>query len=146
MTSCSSAYTRIADTRPPSWPTSCSSGSDARASTMSWNTPAGSSAVRVRPNMNSSISRSRMRKRARALEDLRQLKPAGVPVTYRAGGSTRDPTRDIVLRIDRALGITGMAHARCAAHTRAALEELVVSRRHGGVENILALGGDPAVH
>ncbi len=77
------------------------------------------------------------------LDDLRTLSPSFVSVTYGAGGSTRDTTRGIVVRINRELGITAMAHLTCAAHTRVALEELVVSYRDLGVENILALGGDP---
>jgi methylenetetrahydrofolate reductase (NADPH) len=79
------------------------------------------------------------------LDDLRTLSPSFVSVTYGAGGSTRDTTRDIVLRINREMDLTAMAHLTCAAHTRAALEELVVHYREDGVENILALGGDPPV-
>ncbi len=77
------------------------------------------------------------------LDELRGLSPSFVSVTYGAGGSTRDTTHDIVVRLNRELGITAMAHLTCAAHTRAALEELVLSYRDEGVENILALGGDP---
>jgi methylenetetrahydrofolate reductase (NADPH) len=79
------------------------------------------------------------------LDDLRTLEPSFVSVTYGAGGSTRDTTREIVVRINRELGLTAMAHLTCAAHTRESLEELVVSYRDDGVENILALGGDPPV-
>jgi methylenetetrahydrofolate reductase (NADPH) len=79
----------------------------------------------------------------RTLDDLRTLQPTFVSVTYGAGGSTRDTTRDIVVRINRELELTAMAHLTCAAHTRAALEELVTSYVGLGIENILALGGDP---
>jgi methylenetetrahydrofolate reductase (NADPH) len=77
------------------------------------------------------------------LDDLRQLKPSFVSVTYGAGGSTRDTTHDIVVRINQELGVTAMAHLTCAAHTRGALEELVARYADEGIENILALGGDP---
>ncbi len=79
------------------------------------------------------------------LDDLRTLHPSFVSVTYGAGGSTRDTTHDIVVRINRELGITAMAHLTCAAHARDALEQLVLTYRDEGVENILALGGDPPV-
>ncbi|HEY1738202.1 MAG TPA: methylenetetrahydrofolate reductase [Acidimicrobiia bacterium] len=79
------------------------------------------------------------------LDDLRGLSPSFVSVTYGAGGSTRDTTRDIVLRINHEIGLTAMAHLTCAAHTRLSLEELLVRYREDGVENILALGGDPPV-
>ena len=76
MMSFSSAYTRIAETRPPSWPTSASTGSVARARTMSLKMPDGSSAVRARPNMNSSISGSQARKRGQArVHDVQPFSP-----------------------------------------------------------------------
>lgn len=80
------------------------------------------------------------------LEELVPLQPSFFSVTYGAGGSTRDKTRDLVIGINRDRGLTTMAHLTCAAHTRAALEELVTSYLDSGVvENILALGGDPPV-
>jgi methylenetetrahydrofolate reductase (NADPH) len=81
----------------------------------------------------------------RTLDELRPLQPSFVSMTYGAGGSTRETTHDIVVEINRSHDITAMAHLTCAAHTRASLEELVTSYRENGVENILALGGDPPV-
>ncbi len=81
----------------------------------------------------------------KALDELRPLHPSFVSVTYGAGGTTRETTHDIVVKINRELGTTAMAHLTCAAHTRVALEELVTSYRAHGVENILALGGDPPI-
>ncbi len=52
-------------------------------------------------------------------------------------------THDIVTRINRETSLTAMAHLTCAAHTRAELEEIVTRYRDEGVDNILALGGDP---
>ena len=64
-------------------------------------------------------------------------------VTYGAGGSTRERTHDLVVRINRDTSMTAMAHLTCAAHTRAELTDIVTRYRDAEVENILALGGDP---
>ncbi len=80
------------------------------------------------------------------LDDLAALAPSFFSVTYGAGGSTRDTTRDLVVDINRDRQVTTMAHLTCAAHRRAELEALVSDYRDSGVvENILALGGDPPV-
>jgi methylenetetrahydrofolate reductase (NADPH) len=79
------------------------------------------------------------------LDELRGLRPTFVSMTYGAGGSTRETTHDIVVKMNRELGVTAMAHLTCAAHARVALEELVTSYAANGVENILALGGDPPI-
>lgn len=77
------------------------------------------------------------------IADLRPLGPNFVSVTYGAGGSTREKTIDIVSRIRRDTGIEAMAHLTCAGSTcddlAAVLERLAVA----GVENVLALRGDP---
>jgi methylenetetrahydrofolate reductase (NADPH) len=84
---------------------------------------------------------------ARSLEktigELGPLEPTFVSVTYGAGGSTRDRTRDIVIHIQRDAGITAMAHLTCIAHTRQQLSSLLDEYRAAGIENILALAGDP---
>jgi methylenetetrahydrofolate reductase (NADPH) len=77
------------------------------------------------------------------LIDLEPLAPSFVSVTYGAGGSTRERTHEIVVRINTRTTMTAMAHLTCAAHTRAELEEIVARYGAGGIENILALGGDP---
>jgi methylenetetrahydrofolate reductase (NADPH) len=66
-----------------------------------------------------------------------------VSVTYGAGGSTREKTHEIVVGINRDTSLTAMAHLTCAAHKRAELEAIVSRYGEAGVENILALGGDP---
>jgi methylenetetrahydrofolate reductase (NADPH) len=80
---------------------------------------------------------------AQALEELEPLGPSYVSVTYGAGGSTRDKTHDIVTGIMRDTSMTPMAHLTCVGHSRAELEEIVTRYREAGIENILALGGDP---
>jgi methylenetetrahydrofolate reductase (NADPH) len=77
------------------------------------------------------------------LGELAPLRPSFVSVTYGAGGSTRDRTHNIVTSILRAGAMTPMAHLTCAAHTVGELTDIVSRYRDEGVENILALGGDP---
>ena len=77
------------------------------------------------------------------LQELEFLKPSFVSVTYGAGGATRERTHDLVVSINRTTTMTAMAHLTCAAHTRAELREIVGRYHEAGVENILALGGDP---
>ncbi len=79
----------------------------------------------------------------KALHELEPLRPSFVSVTYGAGGSTRERTRDIVLRINRDTSMTAMAHLTCAGHTRAELTDIVSGYGKEALENILALAGDP---
>ncbi len=84
---------------------------------------------------------------ARSLEktiaELEGLQPSFVSVTYGAGGSTRERTRDIVVHIERDTGITAMAHLTCVGHTAAELSDLLDEYRDAGITNLLALAGDP---
>jgi methylenetetrahydrofolate reductase (NADPH) len=81
------------------------------------------------------------------LEDtIDQLVPLGpdfVSVTYGAGGSTRERTREIVQHIQRKTGITAMAHLTCVNATIAELKALFDEYAQAGIENLLALRGDP---
>lgn len=79
----------------------------------------------------------------RTLRELEPLAPSYVSVTYGAGGTTRERTHDIVARINHETSMTAMAHLCCAAHTRAELTGIIERYRDAGIENILALGGDP---
>jgi methylenetetrahydrofolate reductase (NADH) len=79
----------------------------------------------------------------KTLQELEPLGPSFVSVTYGAGGSTRDKTREVVQHIHHDTSMTAMAHLTCPAHTRAALVEIVEGYLDTGIENILALGGDP---
>lgn len=81
----------------------------------------------------------------KALVELEPLHPAFVSVTYGAGGSTRERTRDIVVSILRETSTTAMAHLTCAGHRREELIDIIDGYREAGVENILALAGDPPV-
>lgn len=79
----------------------------------------------------------------RTLVELAPLAPSFVSVTYGALGSTRDRTRELVIDINRRFDFPAMAHLTCVGHARAQIEELLEQYRAGGVENILALAGDP---
>lgn len=78
-----------------------------------------------------------------AVGELAALEPSYVSVTYGALGSTRDTTRDLVLRVNEQQSFPAMPHLTCVGHTRAELVELLASYQAGGIENILALAGDP---
>jgi len=78
-----------------------------------------------------------------ALRELEPLQPSYVSVTYGAGGTTRERTHEIVTGILGTTSMTPMAHLTCAAHSRAELRDIVTRYRDAGVENILALRGDP---
>ena len=79
----------------------------------------------------------------KAVAELAELRPSFVSVTYGAGGSTRERTRDVVVRINREQVFPAMAHLTCLGHTRADIQSLLDEYAENGVENILALGGDP---
>ncbi|MEA2212514.1 MAG: methylenetetrahydrofolate reductase [Solirubrobacteraceae bacterium] len=78
-----------------------------------------------------------------ALESLRQFEPDFVSVTYGAGGSTRDRTVKLTKWIKQELGIEAMAHLTCVGASRDELEKVLAEIRDAGVENVLALRGDP---
>lgn len=76
------------------------------------------------------------------IENLRELGPAFVSVTYGAGGSTRDKTADWVIRIKKDLGIEAMAHLTCVGTSHDNLRLILDKLQKNGIENILALRGD----
>jgi len=77
------------------------------------------------------------------LRELAELKPGFVSVTYGAGGTTRQRTLELVTAIKRETGIEAMAHLTCVGHGRAELREILGRWRAAGVENVIALRGDP---
>jgi methylenetetrahydrofolate reductase (NADPH) len=79
----------------------------------------------------------------KTIHELAPLRPSFVSVTYGAGGSTRDRTRDIVIDVNRTQAFPAMAHLTCVGHTRGRVAELLDEYADAGVRNILALGGDP---
>ena len=79
----------------------------------------------------------------RAIGNLESLHPSFVSVTYGAGGSTREHTRDTVLWVRKETSIPPMAHLTCVGHTRSEIEDIIRTYTDAGVENVLALAGDP---
>jgi methylenetetrahydrofolate reductase (NADPH) len=78
-----------------------------------------------------------------ALSELRELEPSFVSVTYGAGGSTRAKTIEIVKRIKHEHGLEAMAHFTCVGATVPELRTTLDEMRAGGIDNVLALRGDP---
>ena len=78
-----------------------------------------------------------------ALWALRELEPDFVSVTYGAGGSTRGLTLELTKWIKQELGIEAMAHLSCVGATRDELCVILDSLVDTGIENVLALRGDP---
>jgi methylenetetrahydrofolate reductase (NADPH) len=79
----------------------------------------------------------------RTLRELEPLEPSFVSVTYRGGRSSRERTTQLVTGMLRTTSLLPMAHLICVAHSRLELAEILVDLRKGGIENLMALGGDP---
>lgn len=75
--------------------------------------------------------------------ELQPLQPSFVSVTYGAGGSTRRKTLELVERIKKETGLETMAHLTCVGHSRDEIRETIDRLVEAGVENVLALRGDP---
>ena len=81
----------------------------------------------------------------RALAELSRLEPTFVSVTYGAGGSDTEKrkTVDIVAHLKRDYGMEAMAHFTCVGATTGELRAMLDTMRDAGIENVLALRGDP---
>jgi methylenetetrahydrofolate reductase (NADPH) len=78
-----------------------------------------------------------------AVEDLNEIwKPDFVSVTYGAGGSTRERTIEMVVRLQGERGIRTMAHLTCVGTTKEELRGIVDRLVESGIQNVLALRGD----
>ena len=75
--------------------------------------------------------------------ELARLKPGFVSVTFGAGGSTRDRTIELVSYIKNRLGLEAMAHLTCVGSSRAELTGILDRLEAEGIENVIALRGDP---
>ncbi|MEX2252845.1 MAG: methylenetetrahydrofolate reductase [NAD(P)H] [Thermoleophilaceae bacterium] len=84
-----------------------------------------------------------MERLERALGELQQDDPGFVSVTYGAGGSTRERTIEITKKVKQELGVEAMAHLSCVGTTVEQLREIVDEIDDSGIENVLALRGDP---
>ena len=79
----------------------------------------------------------------KTLPALMTARPDYASVTYGAGGSTREKTLEIVERIQNDFGLTTMAHLTCVKHTQAEIGGILDEAARRGIQNILALRGDP---
>ena len=78
----------------------------------------------------------------RTIASLQELRPSFVSVTYGAGGSTRDRTHDLVVRIEKETDLTAVSHLTCVCHNLDEMTAILDRYAASGVENILALSGD----
>jgi methylenetetrahydrofolate reductase (NADPH) len=77
------------------------------------------------------------------INELVPLDPSFVSVTYGAGGSTRDRTHDLVIRLIRDTSLQPVPHLTCLGHSAAEIDEILERYAQAGVKAILALRGDP---
>jgi methylenetetrahydrofolate reductase (NADPH) len=80
------------------------------------------------------------------VRQLEPLKPAFISMTYGAGGSTRDLTHDLVVRLKRETTLDPVPHLTCVCQSRPEMRQILERYASAGVSNILALGGDPPRH
>ena len=74
---------------------------------------------------------------------IREFAPDYISVTYGAAGGTRHNTLDVCRYIRQELGMEAMAHLTCVAHTRGEIHGVLHDLRAEGIDNIMALRGDP---
>jgi methylenetetrahydrofolate reductase (NADPH) len=79
----------------------------------------------------------------RNIATLQALQPSFVSVTYGAGGSTRDRTHDLVVRIQKETSLTAVSHLTCVCHSLDEMTAILDRYAASGIKNVLALGGDP---
>lgn len=77
------------------------------------------------------------------ISELEAYAPSFVSVTYGAGGSTRELTHDLVMRIKSSTSLDPIPHLTCVCHSEADIRAILDRYAEQGVGNILALGGDP---
>ena len=78
----------------------------------------------------------------RTIEKLIPLKPAYVSVTYGAGGSTRELTHDLVVKLHRETNLTIVSHLTCVGSRREEIFRILQRYDEHGIQNIMALRGD----
>jgi len=78
-----------------------------------------------------------------SIREFESLRPSFVSVTYGAGGSTRDRTHDLVVRLRRETSLEPIPHLTCLGHRRDEVRSILERYAQAGVSNLLALRGDP---
>ena len=84
-----------------------------------------------------------LRQFEKTLREIEPLQPSFCSVTYGAGGSTKEGTLEAVLHIHRDTNLPVMPHLTCAGQRRPEITSLVERYRDEGIQNLLALAGDP---
>jgi methylenetetrahydrofolate reductase (NADPH) len=79
----------------------------------------------------------------KVVKDLNAFGPLYVSVTYGAGGTTRDRTINTLEWIKEETDLTVMSHLTCIGATKHSLDALLKEYQARGIDNILALRGDP---
>jgi methylenetetrahydrofolate reductase (NADPH) len=79
----------------------------------------------------------------RAIERLQAIQPGFVSITCGAAGTTRERTADLAIEIQEKFGLIAMAHLVCTGTTQSELEGTLRDMQSHGIDNILALRGDP---
>jgi methylenetetrahydrofolate reductase (NADPH) len=79
----------------------------------------------------------------RSISELESLYPSFVSVTYGAGGSTRERTHDLVVRIKETTTLDPVPHLTCVCHSEEEIDHILSRYAEHGISNIMALGGDP---
>ncbi len=78
-----------------------------------------------------------------ALSELSEYQPQYISVTYGAGGSTQEKTLELSLKLRDSLGILPLVHFTCVGAGREKILQFLEEVKRKGIENILALRGDP---
>ena len=78
-----------------------------------------------------------------SIAELEELKPSFVSVTYGAGGSTRQSTHDLVVKLKQSTSLQPVPHLTCVCHQEAEVRQILERYAAASVGTILALGGDP---
>ncbi|MBI2428584.1 MAG: methylenetetrahydrofolate reductase [NAD(P)H] [Ignavibacteriales bacterium] len=78
-----------------------------------------------------------------SIKELTPLKPSYVSVTYGAGGSTRQLTHDLVVRLHKETDLTIVSHLTCVGSSKDEIKQILSKYFESGIQNIMALRGDP---
>jgi 5,10-methylenetetrahydrofolate reductase, prokaryotic form len=78
----------------------------------------------------------------KTIEELKELNPDFISVTYGAGGSSKDRTIEIASTIKNKYGIEAVAHLTCATSTKEEIKGILNQLKNNNIHNVLALRGD----
>lgn len=78
-----------------------------------------------------------------SIQELLPLCPAHVSVTYGAGGTTQQLTKELILKLKRESEVTMVSHLTCVGHSKEDIHTLLEDYQKNGIENLMVLRGDP---